>query len=243
MELGDRLKTAREKRGYDSAADAARALGVKYGTYSGHENNSRGIKIDDLLRYAKFFRVSPAWLAFGPGYEDSDLLFEAGIAGDRDDEVPKHRHGEGVRVAGYVAAGQWHEPDELDQPFITNLYVPPDPRFAENQQRVWIVQGRSIERTASDGKALVGVLLSEGAAIEPSDGDLVIAERRRAQGGLIERTAKRLRIYPGRIELWPEYIDDTLNVPLRLSADDGHEDDGTEVAIIAVVIGVYESLR
>ena len=67
MELHERLKVARERRGFTSAAEAARALGVPYGTYSGHESGLRGVKRPDLERYADFFRVSLAWLATGAG--------------------------------------------------------------------------------------------------------------------------------------------------------------------------------
>lgn len=67
MDRHGRLRLARERRGIKSAADAARLLGIPYGTYSGHENGGRGIKDEDVLRYAKAFRVSPGWLAYGEG--------------------------------------------------------------------------------------------------------------------------------------------------------------------------------
>lgn len=67
MERHERLKWARERRGFKSAAEAARFLSVPYGTYSGHENNLRGIKDSDLERYAKTFKVPLPWLAFGEG--------------------------------------------------------------------------------------------------------------------------------------------------------------------------------
>ena len=64
-ERASRLKKARLARGFKTASAAADYMGVPYGTYSGHENGSRGIKDPELLHYAKIFRVSPAWLAFG----------------------------------------------------------------------------------------------------------------------------------------------------------------------------------
>lgn len=65
MDRAERLKLARTKRGLETALAAAQRLGVPYGTYSGHENGSRGIKDEDLKRYAEFFRVPLGWLAFG----------------------------------------------------------------------------------------------------------------------------------------------------------------------------------
>lgn len=145
----------------------------------------------------------------------------------------------GLPVVGEVAAGAWLDPEEMDEPRAPQFFVPPDPRFPFASQRVWIVRGRSIERTAREGEALVCVLVDHS-GIEPSDGDLVIAERRRDQGALIERTAKRLRIFRDRAELWPEYLDQALNVPLNLDEDSA--DDELEVRIIAVVKGVYRPM-
>lgn len=64
----DRLKQAREARHFRSAAEAAKALGVPYGTYSGHESGTRGFKDDEAQRYADFFRVSVGWLIAGEGF-------------------------------------------------------------------------------------------------------------------------------------------------------------------------------
>lgn len=60
-----RLRRARENAGYESPTAAAAAFGWPYPTYAGHENGSRGMRPDALLRYAKAFRVSPAWLLDG----------------------------------------------------------------------------------------------------------------------------------------------------------------------------------
>lgn len=79
--LGERLRSARERAGYTSAAQAASAMGVPYGTYSGHENNSRGVKREDLMRYARKFKVSPAWLYTGEGAPDSFRVPIVGLAG------------------------------------------------------------------------------------------------------------------------------------------------------------------
>lgn len=141
----------------------------------------------------------------------------------------------GVPVVGEVAAGVWIEPDDLDAqaPRVQGLFISPDSRFAFDVQRAYVVRGRSIEQWAKDGEALVCVLISEG--VEPKDGDIVIVERRRHQGGLIERTAKLLRIYRTRAELVPQYYDDALNEPLDL----GHLEDGDEIRIVAKAIGAY----
>jgi len=65
--LNQRLRMARERAGYSSAADAAARLSVPYGTYSGHENGGRNVKRADVARYAAAFGVSCEWLEFGSG--------------------------------------------------------------------------------------------------------------------------------------------------------------------------------
>ena len=63
--MHERLRLARQRAGFRSAAEAARALKVPYGTYSGHEAGSRGFNLDDAVAYAETFQVGVYWLAFG----------------------------------------------------------------------------------------------------------------------------------------------------------------------------------
>src|SRR5690606_12042142 len=53
--------------GYESAADAARALGASYPTYAGHENGSSGFRHKTAAIYARKFGVSLEWLLTGRG--------------------------------------------------------------------------------------------------------------------------------------------------------------------------------
>jgi len=64
--MADRLRKAREARGFAHASEAAKALGVPYPTYAGHENGSRGF-LDDIDRYAQFFGIRAEWLRSGIG--------------------------------------------------------------------------------------------------------------------------------------------------------------------------------
>ena len=65
MTIHERLRIARRKAGYASAAAAAKEYGWPIGTYSCHENGSRGIKLDVAERYAWAFGVDPRWLLHG----------------------------------------------------------------------------------------------------------------------------------------------------------------------------------
>lgn len=66
-ERAARLRQARERAGYDSATDAARAFGWTVPTYLAHENASRGIPYERATKYARAFRVNAAWLITGVG--------------------------------------------------------------------------------------------------------------------------------------------------------------------------------
>lgn len=65
--MGQRLVKAREYARFDSAAEAAAALGVAYSTYAGHENDSSGFRAKSGELYARRFRVSFDWLMTGKG--------------------------------------------------------------------------------------------------------------------------------------------------------------------------------
>jgi transcriptional regulator with XRE-family HTH domain len=62
--LHERLRQARERAGFETASDAARALGLSESTYLGHENGSRGFKAK-AEKYARRFGVSLEWLLTG----------------------------------------------------------------------------------------------------------------------------------------------------------------------------------
>lgn len=66
----DRLKKAREMRGYPSPTEAAQAFGWPEVTYRAHENGGRGIKAPVAERYAKAFRVKAGWILLGDDRAD-----------------------------------------------------------------------------------------------------------------------------------------------------------------------------
>ncbi len=75
VEIGKRLKLAREHAGYANATLAAQSLGMKYPTYAGHENGSRGV-VRNAKQYARRYRVSLDWLlrGVGPGPGEADEI-------------------------------------------------------------------------------------------------------------------------------------------------------------------------
>lgn len=65
-----RLRAAREKL-FETAVDAAAALGMPASTYIGHENGHRNFPAARAPTYAKKFRVSEEWLLYGKGQVDT----------------------------------------------------------------------------------------------------------------------------------------------------------------------------
>lgn len=63
----ERLQSARRAAGYADATAAARAFGWNENSYRSHENGQRGLRRDSAEKYARAFRVSPAWLLTGEG--------------------------------------------------------------------------------------------------------------------------------------------------------------------------------
>lgn len=62
---GERLTEARIAAGFADAKAAANAFGWNYSTYSQHERDQRGLRPQIAEKYAKRFKVSPAWLLMG----------------------------------------------------------------------------------------------------------------------------------------------------------------------------------
>lgn len=65
--MHERLKIARERAGYSSAAEVARKFGWTETTYRAHENGQRNIPRERAPIYARAFRVAPEWLLYGRG--------------------------------------------------------------------------------------------------------------------------------------------------------------------------------
>ena len=63
--IGERLREARIKAGYETAREACKAFGWQENTYRGHENGARNPPRDMVMVYASAYRVSVSWLMSG----------------------------------------------------------------------------------------------------------------------------------------------------------------------------------
>ncbi len=119
MDAHDRLKRARIAAGYETAAEAARAMGLAKPGYTHHENGTRGF-VASAERYARFFRVSLDWLLTGRGE----------MRGASEALVP---------VIGVVAAGQASIPAEAEADLLGHVAAP-----AGESVHAFRVQGESM---------------------------------------------------------------------------------------------------
>lgn len=79
--MGDRLRDARIKARFESAAKAAEALGVRASTYRAHENGQNEFSPDEAEHYARKFGSSAAFLLTG----ETSNGHQANIILSRDD--------------------------------------------------------------------------------------------------------------------------------------------------------------
>lgn len=188
------------------------------------DNPSVMPRLDTIEALAPVLNTTPAELAFG---------------------TPRPRRSRReqpmLRIIGEVAAGLWLDIEGFAEEREWPQYpVPFDPRYPEEAQYGLLVVGTSINRVAQNGDVLqcldVGI-----SGISPQEDDLVVVERRRGQAGQKEVTAKRYRPRGSVVELAPDSTDtrwtESLVIDARIPAGD------EEIAVIAVVIGVYKPLR
>lgn len=220
MEIHERLKAARERM-FETAAEAASALGVNYQTYAAHENGSRGLRRDAAIRYAKFFNVSLEYLMTG---RKSTYRVDAGS------KLAPIVDGDGMPVKGFVRAGIWQE-SYVPESDLTSLPISADSRFPRHLQYALEIQGDSIDRRAKPGE--YAVCVEWHGPVQPDD--VVIVERRRA--GLFESTIKVVKAAPaGTLHLAPDSTN-AVHKPLLIRESDLK--DGEEIAIVGKVLGYY----
>jgi len=142
-----------------------------------------------------------------------------------------------VRFA--VQAGAWIERDELSQALPPGPPVTADARYPSEAQWLELVRGDSMDLYYPEG-AWVHVVDAIAIGYLARDEDFVTIERKREQGGLVERSLKQIALRRGKIELWPRSKNPRWNGPLPLGAP---KDEDDEVRIAALVIGGYLPVR
>lgn len=216
---GERLKAARIAAGYDTAADAARALGIHPQNVRDHEANRRRFSSDQAADYARLYKTNPTDILFGDGHASGSGVTAA-------DDVRM------VGIIGEIRAGQFTELPE-SEPEAWEFVPVSLPEYARAHLFGLRVVGRSMDRFYPDGSDVI-ICPAHEAGIR--EGDHVVVRIRR--GNLAETTLKEIAVEDGGVVLWPRSTDAAYQKPIRLSAM-RDSDDGPE--IIGVVVGSFVS--
>lgn len=215
-----RLTIAREKAGYATAADAARALGVNAQTYYSHENGNSGLRATVAEKYAKKFRVSLDWLLTGRGE------ISTGSA------IPYDMPVAGLPLLGTIQAGHWLETTYAEEgPEQQMVQVASDPRFPYAKQYALRVVGDSMDLDFPDGSIVTCVDFAES-GLGLVEGLIVHVERQRAGGQLVEITLKYVERRKGVLCLVPRSTN-----PIHQAFPVNGSDPDTEIVTRGVVTG------
>lgn len=142
-----------------------------------------------------------------------------------------------VPVVGRIAAGVWMEhdfPDEFEGVMIPQI---PDV-FPRLEQRAYEVSGPSMNLLGINSGDFVVTVPYFMARREPTNGDVVVIERRRDSGD-IERSIKEVAVYMDRVELVPRSTDPRYQEPLVVSRGNDGRDDYRDIEIVGLVIGLF----
>jgi transcriptional regulator with XRE-family HTH domain len=156
-----------------------------------------------------------------------------------------------IRVVGAVQAGAWREALELPPDEQFDIAAPIDEAYSGLPVIALRVQGASMNRVFPEGTYLVCVNLVHlgdrlyrrtGQPYRCRNGDYVIVQRR-DRHGLLEATVKEYVVDDrGRSWLWPRSDDPEFQAPWPIP-DGDPEDDGEDLRITALVVGLYRPLR
>lgn len=235
---GERIKYVRKEiLGLNSQEEFAERIGDITRGAVGNWERGKEIGLENLIKIADLANIRLEWLAYNKGaMQDEGAKDAKGNKNHTADVKPDKPEGtlgrfQQVRVIGSVKASSWQDVTEQ----MTNeepRYVPSASDYPADWQYAFTVDGPSVNKTARDGDILICVdLIKSGADVV--ENDLVIVERTRFQGQMLERTAKRVRQAIAGPELWPDSNDPEFQDPIPLSAA---EDD--EIRVSAKVIWV-----
>lgn len=217
----DRLKAAREKAGFESAADAARSFGWTESAYRHHENGTRRFGPDAAKRYGRAFKVKPGWLL--------------GLENVSDAPPAESPNDESLLVNGSVEAGAWRASEHWndDRTFVIDGMPSPVPGA---QRFGLVVVGRSMDEFYEPDTVLDCVSIFDG-GVQPQTGDHVIVECVR-DDGLRELTVKEFHHIDGTYKLVPRSSRPGFQ-PIEYPGPDLEHTNDSTVRVIAFVMAAY----
>jgi SOS-response transcriptional repressor LexA len=137
-----------------------------------------------------------------------------------------------------VAAGSFLKRDEIPQEPYGFRRVPPAPGYEGMKQWLEMVQGESMNRLIPPG-SLVHVVDAYDLNYRARHGDIVVVERERVDGSMVERTVKQVSIDGDRVELWPRSHSHRWQSALELTGGTTAGEEFT-VTIVGKVVQSYQ---
>lgn len=140
-----------------------------------------------------------------------------------------------VYVRGKVAANTWMDVDSMDFSYEDMETIPSLSGYPAAWQFGLRVDGNCLNKIAAHDDILVCLDVALASA-EIRENDLVVVERKRYGGQMVERTAKRVRKTVRGFELWPESTDPNHQQPILLYEFNEAE----EVTVIGKVLWILK---
>jgi hypothetical protein len=214
----EKLRAARIKAGYTSAADACRAFGwmTNYSTYVHHENGTRGgrgIPKEWALRYVAAFKKT--------GLSLSDLL---GLKDDVEASV-------GLVVMGAVEMGVWREQTlDVQERNTRTLKVPPSKKRGE--RRALQVLDDSVDKLIAPGEYAIYRPLQEPHDLDALTGQLLFVEC--VVRKMVERSIRIASMHKdGRLKLTAHSRNPKFDSVMMYPCAQGN------VTLLGLVVGKY----
>ncbi|HEY8358650.1 MAG TPA: XRE family transcriptional regulator [Ramlibacter sp.] len=212
----------------------ADALGISRATVNRLANDHAKLKRDRAEELAPLLGVTPEDLMLNR----LPWLDATNIAPGAAEVTKSKRPLNAAVVRATVEAGAWREVDEFDQSEADWVAVPPDDKYPDATQELYIVSGDSMNdlkpTPIMPGARLLCVRYDDIAGRTPlTDGLIVVVQRTRDGGHIRELSVKEVHFFEDRIEFRPRSTN-PRHKPIVIEHDNW-EDDGMEIAVAALV--------
>lgn len=222
MTVADNIRRLLEESGLSANAASLRAGLPRDAISDILKGKSAHPRADTIAKIARAFDVDPGTLLTGRRQAAAPRL------GAEEVELP---------IRYDVAAGLWKEFEDFHDQLEPQTYpVPQAAPFNAFPQWLERVVGDSMDRLVPPG-SLVHVVDAIAMEYEPREDDLVVVQRTRAQGSLVERSLKQVCTTADGLQLWPRSHNARWSKPLDLSS--GADNDDEVVQVVGLVIRAY----
>ena len=142
-----------------------------------------------------------------------------------------------ARIVGMTQAGVWTEIEEFEDESFSDADVPIQPGlWAHLPQFSYFVRGKSMDLDRICDRDFIICVKYFDARQSLQSGDIVVVERQK--NSAVERTVKRMEVSGKTVKLISNSSDARFAKPIIVNINkDMHDGDGSEVRIIALVIG------